>query len=323
MPEAPVSPLSFFGGHLGVAYAAHRVGDLTGQVELGAQAEAVLDRVVEAATAAHLLDVIGGNAGAIPALLALGRERCRELAIALGEELYRTAVRRGSAWVWDVEVASGPGFGSTPLTGLSHGAAGIGLALFELHAATGRLDFLEAARGAFASEDTVFDPQQGNWPDLRTVEAPGAPTRPPSAALAWCHGAPGIALSRLRALTLDPTRQETHRVTARTAIAMTLKAIEAHLALPRGDVSLCHGLAGLAEIVLIAGQLLEDRAYRDRAVAVGRLLVERHAAAGDWPSGVPSGGSNPSLMLGTAGVGYSLLRLSDPTGVPPILLLIP
>jgi lantibiotic modifying enzyme len=49
------------------------------------------------------------------------------------------------------------------------------------------------------------------------------------------------------------------------------------------------------------------------------MLIARHAAAGDWPSGTPSGGPNPSLMLGTAGIGYTVLRLHDPNRVPSIL----
>ena len=47
---------------------------LTGQAELHSQAEALLDRLEDEIDKPHLLDVIGGNAGAIPALLALSRD---------------------------------------------------------------------------------------------------------------------------------------------------------------------------------------------------------------------------------------------------------
>jgi lantibiotic biosynthesis protein len=79
----------------------------------------------------------------------------------------------------------------------------------------------------------------------------------------------------------------------------------------------------LIEIIWIAGQMLDDPSYRDRAVAVGRALIDRHAESGDWPSGVPSGGPNPSLMIGNAGIGYAFLRLHDPKGVPSILWITP
>ncbi|HEX3447960.1 MAG TPA: T3SS effector HopA1 family protein, partial [Isosphaeraceae bacterium] len=156
------SPLSFHCGHLGVAYAARRVGLLTTHIEPVLQAVTILDRVINAVSSPHELDVIGGNAGAIPILLLLGGEsgleRCHDLAIALGEELCRTAVHQVSGWAWEPEAASGPGMGPVPQTGLSHGAAGMGMALFELYGATGRRDFLEIARGAFAFEDALFDP---------------------------------------------------------------------------------------------------------------------------------------------------------------------
>ena len=167
---------------------------LTDQAELVLQAESLLDRVNDAVSWPHELDVIGGNAGAIPVLLSLSREsgleRCHDLAIALGEELCRTAVEQRSGWAWEPEAASGSGMGPVPQTGLSHGAGGMGLALFELYSATRRPDFLEIGRGAFAFEDALFDRVNGNWPDLRrNIERPNF-------ARSWCHGAPGIALAR-------------------------------------------------------------------------------------------------------------------------------
>jgi lantibiotic modifying enzyme len=243
------------------------------------------------------------------------------LAIALGEYLCLKALRQGALWCWDPAIATGPGTASTPLTGLSHGASGMGLALMELYATTGRSDFLEAGRGAFAYEDSLFNPTLGNWPDLRHDDPCGIASRTPRYARAWCHGAPGIALARLRASALDPTRAETHLTMARAAITTTLQAIDQRLGLPSRDASLCHGLAGLMEVVLIAGRTWDDPGCLAQADAAVRFLIDRHACQGDWPSGVASAGPNPSLMLGLAGTGYAFLRLEDPQQVPPILLL--
>jgi Lanthionine synthetase C-like protein/HopA1 effector protein family len=326
-PTRSVSPISFFLGHLGAAYVADRLSRLTGHRELEAQVDTLLDHVAGAVSEPHVFDVIGGSAGAIPAFLAMGRDsarfRCRELAVVLGDDLVRAAVRQGTAWVWDAGASTGPGSGSALWTGFAHGAAGIGLALLELHAATGRLDFLEAARGAFGYEDSLFDPLRRNWPDLRPSARLEVVDSPPQFASAWCHGAPGIALSRLRALTCDQARGEAYLASTRAAIDTTLDAIEERLETFKPDATLCHGLAGLVEIVLIAGQVLGDETYLRRASAVGRTLIDRHAAAGDWTSGLPCGGPNPSLMLGTAGIGYTLLRLHKSDEVPPIIIIIP
>jgi lantibiotic biosynthesis protein len=193
----------------------------------------------------------------------------------------------------------------------------MGLALFELYSATGRRDFLEIARGAFAFEDALFDPVNGNWPDLRRD------LERPTFARSWCHGAPGIALARLKAGMLDQELRENYHTRARFAIATTLGAIEENLVPAWSDATLCHGLAGLGEIVWIAGLMLDDPTYRDRALDLGRALINRHSASEEWPSGVPSRGPNPSLMLGIAGIGYWLLRLHDPEQVPSVLLVNP
>ena len=319
--DGRTSPLSFFCGRLGVAFAAKIIGVLTGVLDHYPHLECMIDRVFHAVSQPHELDVIGGNAGAIPALLALAAdhrlERCRALAIALGEELCQKAIRGDSAWVPEPDDATGSPPVRTLQTGLAYGAAGIGLALLELYGATGRFDLLEAGRGEFDHEDTVFDADQGNWADGRLASGSLIYER------TWCHGAPGIALSRLRAAALDPEYAERHQHMGRIAVSTTLDAIDKDLVHPRFDASLCLGLAGLGEVVLIASQLLDDQSYHDRAQELGRAMINRHSASADWPSGVASGGPNPSFMLGLAGIGHWFLPLHDPRRVPPLLLLIP
>jgi hypothetical protein len=320
-PRQPLAPLSFFSGSLGVAYAAWSVGTATGHAELAAAVESILDRIIAAASSSHPLDVIGGNAGAIPVLLAMGQvtglERYRDLAIALGEELLRAEPPGAAARTGPGNRANGLASRESPSSGLAHGAAGIGLALFELHAVTGRLDFREAARRSVTEEDTLFDPHRGNWAESHD---PSESARFPRA---WCHGAPGIALARLRAAALDPHRRDDYLARARAAIATTLAAIEYGLTSPRGDATPCHGLAGLIEIVAITGQMLDEPSYRERALAAARVLIDRHAATGDWPTGLDSGSPHPGLMIGTAGIGSTLLRLQAPERVPSVLLFIP
>jgi len=248
-PRKGVSSLSFFRGDLGVAFAARRVSRLLGAPELDAPVAEILGRVANAVGEPHDLDVIGGNAGAIPALVALDHVRpadeCRKLAIILGDQMLRSGRQEGAVWTWNPDETSGPEMASEPLAGLAHGASGMGLALFELHAATGRSEFLDAARGAFAYEDALFDSRQGNWPDLRRFERFEVGRAETGFAVAWCHGAPGIALARLRASVLDPARADEHLATARTAIDTTLRGIDKRLALATADTSLCTDLPGL------------------------------------------------------------------------------
>ena len=208
-------------------------------------------------------------------------------------------------------------------SGLSHGAAGIGLALLEIHATTGRLDFREVARRLFDHEDTLFHRQKGNWAYANPSGRSPFDDTSPSFSSAWCHGGPGIALSRLRAASLDPELKEDYLDLARIAITSTLKALEEKLNDQTADATPCHGLSGLIEITWIAGQTLNDPSYRVHALEAAQALINLHSSSGDWPSGVPSGGPNPSLMIGTAGIGYTFLRLHATDRVPSVLLIRP
>ena len=71
----------------------------------------------------------------------------------------------------------------------------------------------------------------------------------------WCHGAPGIALSRLRAyeITGDERSKAEALIALQTARAFT------ELALQTGTMNfcLCHGLAGNAEVLLLGETILE------------------------------------------------------------------
>lgn len=319
---AALPGVSYYSGAVGLAYALDRVAALTGDAALAGHVDTTLERVADGLGRPHTLDVIGGNAGAVPALLALaagGRPAAAALAERLGEELLRTARREGGVWVWDSELAAGPGVGTAPLAGFAHGNAGLGLALFELYAATGRAEYQEGGRAAFAYEDALFDAAAGNWPDLRPA-GPGVAPGVARFTTAWCHGAPGVALARARAAALDPDRAEAHAAAARVALATTRAALAAAATRPRSDATLCHGVSGLAEVVLTGDQLLGAPAPAESVRAAARDLIGRYGHDGGWPGGTATAGPNPSLMLGTAGIGMHFLRLHDPEAVGPVLL---
>jgi lantibiotic modifying enzyme len=322
--ETQTSALSFYLSHLGAAYVIARFHDLDLCRDLSEEAAWLLDEAARALEGEHLLDTLGGTAGAVPALLWMhgrpGFERSLEVARACGEELCRRAARSGETCAWEATEASGPSFVSPPLTGLSHGACGMGLALFELYAATGDEKFLRTARGAFAYEDALFSPAAGNWIDVRFPYADYGGGPAGTAQATWCHGAPGIALTRARAARLDPARAEAHTAAARAGVNATMAAVSQNLQTPNFDATLCHGLAGLSEILLICGRLLGDENCLEAARTVAAELIRRYDESGQWPSGIQTGGANPMFMIGTSGVGHHFLRLHSPDTVPPVLI---
>lgn len=309
---------AFHSGLTGIAWALAAAGETPGGERWREEAMALTDEAAEAPLSPRAVDVISGSAGAVPALLSLARRlehpALAEAARRHGEHLLALARRGPGGWSW--RTLESPCRGD--LTGYSHGAAGIALALLELHAATGDERFREGAEEGFRYEAGLFSPAHGNWPDLRLFgETEAAEAAPVGHAMAWCHGAPGIGLSRLRALRL--TGEPARRAEAEAALATTAAALRA--AAPGAGFSLCHGEAGNADLALEAAEALGQPAWRELAEEVGRRGIARYLAPDvAWPCGVPEGGETPGLMLGLAGIGYFYLRLADPATEPVLLV---
>ncbi|MGH9762753.1 MAG: lanthionine synthetase LanC family protein [Blastocatellia bacterium] len=325
------SALSFHLAHLGAAYAITRAQELEvigeGIDEVSNEVEADVNWLIDQAEAAfkgeHLLDLLSGTSGAIPALTWLagrsGLDRCLDLAISFGNELCDKAVYDQGLCYWDAAIASGDSFKSPPLTGFSHGSAGMAFALFGLYEHTGERRYLATARAATTYEDVLFRAEEGNWVDVRFPNSSvgGVPTG--TCQSTWCHGAPGIGLTRLLAMRCDSEQAGYHETMARIALKSTLSALQRNMDVPRFDTTLCHGICGLSDIVLSFAEALDDSASADAARTAVLQLVERYAAADDWPSGITTGGSNPTLMIGSSGVGHHLLRLHAPREVRSVL----
>jgi lantibiotic modifying enzyme len=311
----------FHSGSLGIAWAAVRAAELLGEAELHAAGRAVLTGLTPASAPDRSPDVVMGAAGTVLALLslaaALDEPVLVETAVATGEGLIGGASVTRHGWSWAIPGRRYPNH----LCGLSHGAGGIGWALLELFHATGDERFRRGATGAFAYERSWLDRGSGTWPDLRLGgERRGSPqTIPSPAAGTWCHGEAGIALTRLRALAIlgpDPHRQD-----AELALETTSRHLARALSYEIEDLSLCHGAAGPADVLLCGAATLGDRWHEgvDLAAALGRVALERHAAPQDWPCGT-TGGTTPGLFLGLSGIGWLFLRLHD-RGVPSPLAL--
>jgi lantibiotic modifying enzyme len=250
----------------------------------------------DAIRADRKLDVIGGAAGAILSLLPLweqtGEAGLLEKAALCGERLLEMQSPEG-AWLT---------FARRPLAGFSHGAAGIGLALLRLDAAAPDPRFRQAALAGFAYERGLLSPEACNWQDLRDH------VKDRLAMASWCHGAPGVVLSRIGALELMPEAELESPL--RSDLDFGLRYLAGGEIGKDGAV--CCGEMGRAEILLEAARYLGrpelEVAARQRAscVVAGLLPpVERPFV--------------PGFFQGLAGIGYGLLRLHAPERLPSIL----
>ena len=257
------------------------------------------------------LDVIGGAAGAILGLLPLWRETgdrtVYDRIVQCGEHLADRQIKEnGYAGGWMHKEFM------RPLTGFSHGAAGISYALVKAYSATGIPRLREVAQRGFEYERSVFVPSERNWPDFR-------PWRAGTCGVSWCHGAPGIGLARLGGLSFCGDEESRHEIDSAVQWLLASAA--------RANDHLCCGEFGNLELFLEGGRRLGRADLTRQAQIRGASAIARanHAENGRRTGFQTSLGPcdsvfTPGLFDGLAGIGYQMLRLAFPSLAPSVLL---
>ncbi len=222
------------------------------------------------------------------------------------------------------------------LCGLSHGASGIGLAFLELGRYLDNPAFLELAKQAFAYENHHYDHRINNWPDWRRGIYGAEDRRKHTDAFlngnidfftqhgdmnAWCHGAAGIGLSRLRAYEVlrDPAYlDDIDKAVAK--IRETDLNPNDYLDEPPINI-LCHGLGGNADTLIQAYVQLGDPSFKQLANDLTGIVLASKSRYKKFRSGFADlkNEEDTSLFMGNAGIGYYLLRMMYPNKVPSIL----
>jgi lantibiotic modifying enzyme len=323
----PADRLGFHSGIVGVAWAAAHIATILAHEGLLAQAGAVTRTLLDGKLGGgRHHDIVSGNAGTILGLLALrplmDDSALLDQAVRQGDALLAAAESSRTGWSWPM-AANREG---RAITGLAHGAAGVGLALLELYAATGVDAYRDGAAAAFAFEQAWFDDTAGNWQDLRVSRRRGDRA---SFATAWCHGAPGIAVARLRAHTL--VGDERAGGEALRALGTTWRYLSAQLGCPGVHLSLCHGLLGNAMVLAYGASVLGAAAAtlptadRLRPRVADHLGLASGYSPRDGPAAVDPQERDWSrrdlgLMTGEAGVAYYAVRQLDPSLPCPLTI---
>ncbi|MBD2078639.1 type 2 lantipeptide synthetase LanM [Leptolyngbya sp. FACHB-17] len=254
----------------------------------------------------HQLDILGGAAGAILGLLTLYEISSDPKVLAAAEYcghhlLTHQVSINGLPKSWKT-------ISETPLTGFSHGAAGIAYALLKLYRVTRNRCYFEAAQEGIAYERHHFSTEVRNWADLRHKQ--------PSFMTSWCHGAPGIGLARMGSLLMLETDSERNEAQQEIRIAL-----ETTMNYPQAIDHLCCGNFGRVEALLLAEQLDARSGWKEKAKQQAAWTISKSEQAGgyqlflDLPTMF-----NPGFFQGTAGIGYQLLRLANPEALPSVLL---
>jgi type 2 lantibiotic biosynthesis protein LanM len=312
--EGPdISAIGGFNGWGGLIYGLTHLGVLWSDEALLQEAEDLALSLGPRIDQDEHNDLIAGAAGCLLPLLRLHRARpsraVRELALRCGERLVdrAQAMERGIGWVVPI-------IGPQPIGGMSHGSAGIALALFNLWGESGDERFRRTALEALEYDRSLYSPEHRNWLDLRAEAAETSTEEPSLYPCSWCHGAPGIGLARLASLPFHSNPEVLQEI--ETAVETTLEKGFGR------NHSLCHGDLGNLELILEAARTRGDGALRARAGRIAAGILQGMDERG-WLYGLPEGAEPLGLMVGLAGVAYGLARAAEPDRLPCVLTLSP
>ena len=302
-----------FTGWGGLLYAAHHLSCLWSDKKILDDILCRLPKPECLLAADQEFDLIGGSAGFVASALNLVEAGYSELidhCTACGDHLLKTAIETPDGIGWRLDAA-----GNEPLGGFSHGAAGIAWSLLRLAKVTNEKRFRDAAMKALRYDRSLYSSHEGNWRDVREGMRPGETELTDSHfVVAWCHGAPGIGLSRL--LLKDILEDSLLDDEIALAFAKTLSSGFG------SNHSLCHGDLGNMEFLTKAAKA----GLGGMPVAECDKLIAGIVASGQengWRCGFPPGTEPLGLMVGLAGIGYGLLKLAKWDLLPSILSLEP
>jgi type 2 lantibiotic biosynthesis protein LanM len=316
------SQLGFFTGYSGIAYVLFSMGHALENPRLIDEARTLVKKIVNTELPDKSLDVIGGVAGAIPALITIysmyPEASLKQYILELGEHLIRTAEMNAAGWSWKTLSRT-----TRNLTGYSHGSAGFTQALLELWVFSSEKKYLEAAYRSREYENSLFDPGQQNWLDVRVLD--DNPLLVYSNAVTdsdcscfWCHGAPGIGQSRQKAYRI--TNDQVFLNDLETALQTTIRETTCNG--QNNGFSLCHGVLGNAELLLNAHDLSASSSSLERVKEIGGHVIENYLSQDiPIPNGIGNDFQIPCFMTGLAGMGYFFLRCHNASLFPSILAL--
>ena len=319
---------AFLTGYLGEMYVLSQIDSEFNEKQYKEKIISMIDRVKEDASMSGLNEYISGKAGILVGLLAIydtyRDDRILEAIDIILAKLLQGMYVTDKGVYWDRS-----GKNIRGLCGFSHGASGVAFTLLELGRYFYNPALCSLAEEAFEYEDQWYSEEEMNWADWRKGVWDGRTEEEyakayerndlafftkPKYMSAWCHGAPGIGLARIRAY--DVLKKERYREDALKA----LRRIEKDDPAGYRSYALCHGGAGNAETFIYMYQVTQDEQYLHYPQVVAQEISKRLERKELLQSGIAQATvGDTSLFMGTAGIGYFLLRLMDPFHTPSIL----
>lgn len=299
--KIPLSPLS---GFPGLMYLMERFPDYYRESVY----EAILEKVEALIPVTAQYDYLSGLAGLTILLTQCRRiEERRKLSLVrkCGERIVELAESEGNKAYWTYTDGNKfAGERKMTLGGFAHGSSSIALALYILYRHTGDQRFSAVMKKALSHDRSFYAEEIKGWVDGRT------PMLKHDSG-SWCHGATGVALSRLLLISLGYDDES-----LRNEISIARAQIEKKIGY---NLSVCHGSMGNLEILqAVTGEMGKDAARCSEWVnaIANEIICNKDIICGD-----DNKNSQVGLFMGFAGIGYQLLRFYDWEGVSSIMCL--
>lgn len=283
----------------GLIYAMLRVSDASGEKTLLDSAlHLALKYAPQMAQEDGLNEVLYGRAGLLLAVLAL-QKRCQNeklliVADTIADKLMSCAVRTQDGVYW-------PSPSAGPMPNVSHGNAGIAMALARYARLRDSVTAARVAHSALALENSFWLTDEKGWLDARVTEVKSEGR----ANWSWCNGRAGALLARLAVSESLGTSFEE---------GLTLDALNAKEsdAIVQASPGLCCGTAGIIDALLQVQQFIS---HSQLSACLNKAI---NTLATSSPASHYST-LTASLFGGTAGLAFALLRAARPSEVRSIL----
>ncbi|PWJ47969.1 type 2 lanthipeptide synthetase LanM family protein [Faecalicatena contorta] len=241
-------------------------------------------------------DLLTGNAGAAWVLICLNEvtneKKYLKLAQRAVNRLKRTAKKqeKGIGWIVQPEMPA--------MSGMAHGNSGILISVITLWKLTTEDKYAQLAEQIWLYEESLYHSENHNWEDVRARDE----KEKDIGTVAWCHGAAGILLSRIRCY--EVVEDLVWKERFKKDILRAYRILKEYWR--RDSYSLCHGTYGNLWILEIAEQNMLRYGILERNSETGRLDEEWDIEGA--VKLLPQERMNPGLLNGYGGILYYLLR---------------
>ena len=192
------------------------------------------------------------------------------------------------------------------LGGFAHGSSSAAAILYEAYEFTRSSAILFLAQKTLHHDRSFFSPEIKGWIDGRNTEQKldGG---------SWCHGAAGVAVSRLLLYSHIPNDK-----LILNELEISFNQMQKVMG---GNICICHGMAGNLEVMYCISNIINNKSYTTTVNNWLYTLADRVLHNEPLICGDDSDRELYGLFMGLSGLGYQFLRFYDWKNIPSLLFL--